>query len=77
VIGLSRPLSYLQAWAMEFVPGKLLSRDNYRSMQIDNVSSATLPFGLRPTPLEAVAPGYLGGRTPRGRYGPMREKAGR
>ena len=27
--------------------------------------------------LEAVAPGYLGGRTPRGRYGPMREKAGR
>ena len=77
VIGLSRPLSYLQAWAMEFVPGKLLSRDNYRSMQIDNVSSATLPFGLRATPLEAVAPGYLGGRTPRGRYGPMREKAGR
>jgi uncharacterized protein YbjT (DUF2867 family) len=77
VIGLSRSLSYLQAWAMEFVPGKPLSRDNYHSMQIDNVSSAALPFGLRATPLEAVAPSYLGGHTPRARYGPMRTRAGR
>lgn len=77
VIGLSRALSYLQAWAMEFVPGKPLSRDNYHSMQLDNISSATLPFGLHATPLEAVAPGYLGGQTPRRRYGPMRARAGR
>jgi NADH dehydrogenase len=61
ILGLPLALSYLQAFMMEFVPGGPMTRDNVRSMQVPNVCAAgcTLPFGLDPTPLEAVAPGYL------------------
>ena len=68
IIGLGPRLSYLQAFAMELLPGKLMTRDNYRSMTIDNVSAARLPFDLTPTPLEAVVPTWLAHRTPRDRY---------
>ena len=77
VIGLSDRLSYLQAWAMEWMPGGLLSRDNYYSMQIDSVSKEKLPFGVQPTALEAVAPDYLRGTRSASRYGGFRYKAGR
>jgi NADH dehydrogenase len=77
IMGLSPRLSYLQAWAMELAPGKLLSRDNLRSMTIDSVSEAPLPFGIPPTPLEAVAPVYLKGIYPRSRYSVFRYYAGR
>jgi NADH dehydrogenase len=61
VVGLPAGLSYLQAWFLEHAPGRLMTRDNYRSMQVPNVCAAgcTLPFGLEPQPLEAVAPAYL------------------
>lgn len=61
ILGLPPSLSYLQAWAMEFVPGGPMTRDNVRSMSIPSTCPAgcTLPFGLTATPLEAVAPGYL------------------
>lgn len=77
VIGLSRSQSYLQAWSMEWLPGNLLSRDNYRSMQVDNVSSAAMPFGVQATAMEAVAPGYLRQDSPRARYVSLRLRAGR
>jgi NADH dehydrogenase len=61
----------LQAAAMELMPGEpLMSRDNVASMSVPNVASGTLPglaaLGITPTPLEAVAPGYLADR-----FGPM------
>jgi uncharacterized protein YbjT (DUF2867 family) len=61
VLGLPPRLSYLQAWVLEHSPGRLMTRDNYRSMQVPNVCAqdCTLPFGLAPTALEAVAPAYL------------------
>lgn len=63
LIGLPRGLSYLQAWALEHLPGRLMTRDNVRSMQVPNVCApgCTLPFGLQPRALEAVAPTYLRG----------------
>ena len=61
VLGLPVGLSYLQAWFLEHAPGRLMTRDNYRSMQVPNVCPAgcAFPFGLEPQPLEAVAPAYL------------------
>lgn len=62
IVGLPLPLAYLQAFMMELLPNGPMTRDNVRSMQKPNVCPAgcTLPFGLKATPLEAVAPGYLG-----------------
>jgi uncharacterized protein YbjT (DUF2867 family) len=76
--GVPRPQLPLPGWAgslqallMELMPGEpLMSRDNVASMSVPNVASGTLPglaaLGIAPTPLEAVAPGYLAER-----FGPM------
>jgi NADH dehydrogenase len=77
IVGLPKWLSYLQAWLMEYMPGQLMSRDNYYSMQLDNTSTEPLPFGIHATPLEAVAPVYLTGIYPRSRYSAFRYYAGR
>jgi NADH dehydrogenase len=77
VIGLSDGMSYLQARMMEFMPVQVMSRDNYRSMQVPNTSDEPLPFGFSATPLEAVAPVYLKGYYPRSRYSEFRYYAGR
>ena len=77
IIGLGNALSYLQALALELLPVKLMTRDNYHSMQVDNVSSQSFPFGIEPAALEAVAPAWLGNASPRGRYRAYRDHAGR
>lgn len=63
IIGLPLGLSYLQARLMEFLPNGPMTRDNVRSMQVPSACPAgcTLPFGLKATPLEAIAPQYLAG----------------
>ena len=67
-------LARLQAWFMEFVPGKPLTRDQVRMLERDNVGSPDMPglgeLGIVPTPVELVVPAYLrrfrpgGGRRP-------------
>ena len=48
-----------------------MSRDNVRSMKVDNVASGTpQPFGMVPTALETVAPAWFGQAAPRARYYP-------
>jgi len=77
VIGLSDRLSYWQAFVMERLPGKLITRDNLRSMQVPNVCAGVFPFGIRPEALEAAAPAYLAPAGPRERYPRLRWRARR
>jgi uncharacterized protein YbjT (DUF2867 family) len=78
IIGLGKTLSYLQALALEFSPVKILTRDNLRSMSVDNVCGCGWPgiFRFAPSPLEAIAPFYLSSVAAR-RFDGFRERAGR
>lgn len=69
VISLPYWAGWLQAAALEFMPGEtLMSRDNLASMQVDNVASTRLPglqaLGITPAALSAVAPTYLSHKGP-------------
>lgn len=83
VIGLNDWLSYLQAIILEFLPGKLMTRDNYLSMKLDSICDCnhenvmTAVFEIHPTEMEEVAPLYLAHNMPRERYSSFRDRAGR
>jgi len=79
IIGLNNTLSYVQALVMEFLPVKLMSRDNIKSMQVDSVSQQPLPatLAVEPSALEAVLPEYLVDRNARGAYDRFRSVAAR
>ena len=77
VIGLPDWASRMQAFVLEKLPGRLLTRDNYRSMQVPNTTRSPFPFGIVPQALEAVAPAYLLPSGPRERYPQLRWRARR
>lgn len=79
IIGLNDRLSYAQAFLMELLPIKLMSRDNVRSMEVDSISTEPFPaeFGIVPTALETVIPQYLVNDTQRGDYDRFRRSAAR
>ncbi len=79
IVGLCDSLSYVQAFAMELLPIKLMSRDNLRSMEVDSVSADSFAkeFCLEPATLEAVIPEYLIDQTARGAYDGFRKHAAR
>jgi uncharacterized protein YbjT (DUF2867 family) len=79
IIGLGDRLSYLQAWMMEWLPIKLMSRDNVRSMAIDSIAEGPMAneILLPLTSLDAVIPTYIQNKTPRAAYNQYRAAAGR
>jgi uncharacterized protein YbjT (DUF2867 family) len=77
VVGLPDSLAYLQAWAMELMPVKLLTRDNLLSMRVPSVCDCAFPFGIQPVALETAAPAWLAPSGPRERYPQLRWKAKR
>lgn len=72
-------LARLQAAALEHLPGRLMTRDNLRSMSVDNVCGCGFPpvFGFEPAAVEAIVPGYLAPSITRARYARFRNSAGR
>ncbi|UNK48063.1 complex I NDUFA9 subunit family protein [Lysobacter sp. S4-A87] len=63
VLGLPRSLGQLQANVGEFIPGKPISRDNWRSLQLDSVSfeDGLRRLGITPTAIEPKLPEILAG----------------
>lgn len=63
----------LMARVLGPLPGAPITADQYRMLQKDNVVAAGAKgldaFGVSPTPLAAVAPGWMEKYTPHGRFG--------
>lgn len=82
ILGLGAGLSALQAAVFERLPGKLITRDNLRSMSIPNTSGEPFPalFGEAHS-MEGIIPGYLQNNAldiaGRARYDRFRYRAGR
>lgn len=80
IIPLGKFLSFAQAAVFEHLPGKkIMTRDNYYSMQVDNVCNCSFPpvFGFEPAAMGTVVPDYLADVNPRGHYGEFRREARR
>jgi len=65
VFGIPHVMAWLQAFLMELAPGQpLMSRDNLRSMQVDNIASGKAlglkDLGIQASSVSSIAPGYLG-----------------
>lgn len=75
IFGADTVLTRVMAFAMECLPGKMMSLDNVRSMTVDSVcNGCVFPFGIVPQAVEALAPEWLAYRTPRGRYAQFRDR---
>jgi uncharacterized protein YbjT (DUF2867 family) len=62
ILPLPDALGRLQAFAMDFVPGKPFSSDNYRSLLTDSVGGidGLHRLGIEPTKITAILPDILG-----------------
>ena len=78
IIGLGDSLSRALARIMEFVPGKPMSVDNYRSTKVHSIcdSNGFASLGIEPTPMEAVVPRYLAQDYERARLSDLRRDHG-
>lgn len=74
VIGLPDFISKMQAYTLEWFPGKPFSVDNYNSLQLDSVC----PHGEHePTTLDMIVPSYLGNANRQTEYDALRKIARR
>jgi uncharacterized protein YbjT (DUF2867 family) len=79
VIGLPNFAGRLQAFGMNFVPGRPFSSDNYRSLTVDSVCSEDgfARLGIKPQSMAATAQNMLGGQEDNARLSQNRAAAGR
>ncbi|MDH5446679.1 MAG: complex I NDUFA9 subunit family protein [Gammaproteobacteria bacterium] len=78
IISLPHSVSLLQAYMLEYFPGKPFSIDNFHSLQLDSVCNNPFPaiFGLQLHKLEEIVPRYLTNSSQRGHYHNFRRAAG-
>ena len=62
VVGLPDALGFVQARFGEMLPGKPISRDNFRSLLLDSVGEkdGLGALGIVATPMELIVPAMLG-----------------
>src|SRR5580692_2000596 len=79
IVGLPDAVARLQALAMDFVPGRPFSSDNYRSLTVDSVCAedGLAKLGLKPQSMVASARQYLGALEDNARLSHNRASAGR
>lgn len=77
VLDLPPLISKLQAYVLEYFPGKPFSIDNYKSLQIDSVCKEPFPgiFKTELHKLEEIVPQYLMNPSQRGHYDDFRSQA--
>ena len=70
IVPLPDAVGRLQGLAMDFVPGKPFSTDNYLSLLMDSVGGidGLYRLGIARTPIDAVMPGLLGPGGKQGRF---------
>lgn len=79
ILGLPDPVARLQALAMDFVPGRPFSSDNYRSLTVDSVCSEDgfAVLGIQPQSMQGAARQYLGAFEDNARLSRNRANVGR
>ena len=76
IIPLPDSLGYLQATIGEWLPGKPISRDNFRSLKLDSVGKddGLAALGIVATPMEIIVPALLRGDTRQRKLDRFRER---
>ena len=79
ILGLPDFAARLQALAMDFVPGRPFSSDNYRSLTVDSICTEDgfAVLGIKPRSMEGVARLYLGAFEDNARLSRDRAQTGR
>ena len=79
IAGLPDAVARMQALAMDFVPGRPFSSDNYRSLTVDSVctENGLARLGIKPQSMLASARQYLGAFEDNARLSHNRASAGR
>ncbi|HEV7611855.1 MAG TPA: complex I NDUFA9 subunit family protein [Steroidobacteraceae bacterium] len=79
IIGLPDAVARIQAFVMDFVPGRPFSSDNYRSLAVDSICTddGFAKLGIKPQSMVASALQYLGPLEDNARLSNNRASAGR
>ena len=79
VVPLSEGLSRSMASVLQFAPGKPMTPDNYRSMQVDSVCNCNglAGLGIKPKSIDAVMPMHFQASDESGRLNAYRRSARR